>query len=147
MGIYYGHYKAHYLSLVLSSVKYVLVNIAVENSQPLERWYSRVSVIIEKSKGVVEVSKLRAILLLEADLNTLYKILFNTRVILLIEKKQQISYEIIGGRRGYSALHIALNKKLVSDIANQYKAPIVVISLDTTNYYNKIAHPITSLTC
>ena len=74
--------------------------------------------MIEKSKEVVDKTKLHIILLLEVDFNTLYKILFNSRVILSIEKNQQILYEIIGGRRGHSALYITLNKKLISDIEN-----------------------------
>ena len=54
--------------------------------------------MLEKSKGVVNAIKLHRILLLEADFNALYKILFNSRVILPIEKNQQILYEIIGKR-------------------------------------------------
>ena len=69
------------------------------------------------------------------------------RVILSIEKKQQIPYKIIEGRREYSALHNALNKKLISDVANQHKVLIVVILADASNCYNRIAYPITSLIC
>ena len=39
-----------------------------------------------------------------------------------------------------------INKKVFSDISNQKKASSVVISADTTNCYNRIAHPFTSLT-
>ena len=40
------------------------------------------------------------------------------RLILSLKYKKDMPYEIIGRRRGYSAIYIALNKKLVSDIAN-----------------------------
>ena len=43
--------------------------------------------MLEKLPGNINVSKLRAILLLEADFNALNKILFNTRVMLLMEIK------------------------------------------------------------
>ena len=87
------------------------------------------------------------ILLLEADFNALYEILFNSRVILSIEKNQQILCEIIGVRRGHSTLHVALNKKLISDVANQQKVLIIVILADATNCYDRITYPITSLAC
>ena len=75
--------------------------------------------MLEKSAGNVQVSKLRAILLLEADFNVLNKIVFNNRILPLLEANGSIPYEIIGGRRGQSSLHVALNKKLVCDISNQ----------------------------
>ena len=104
--------------MAVSSVKCSLVNIAIANQRPLERWRSRVSVILEKSKGYINIAKLRAILLLEADFNALNKIVFNTKLIPSLERTNSIPYEIIGGRRGQSSIHVALNKKLVSDIVN-----------------------------
>ena len=74
--------------------------------------------MLEKSIGNVQVSKLRAILLLEADFNILNKIIFNNHTLLLLEVSQSISYEIIGGRRGQLSIYVALNKKLVSNISN-----------------------------
>ena len=85
---------------------------------PLERWQNRVSIILEKSTGNIQVSKLRAILLLEADFNALNKIVFNNRTISNLEASNSIPYEVIGGRRGQSSIHVALNKKLVCDISN-----------------------------
>ena len=75
--------------------------------------------MLEKSVGNVQVSKLRAILLLEADFNTLNKIIFNNCTLPSLEVSQSILYEIIGGRRSQSSIHVALNKKLVSNISNQ----------------------------
>ena len=43
------------------------------------------SVILEKSLGNIHVQKLREILLLEVDFNTLYKIIFNRRIVLVLE--------------------------------------------------------------
>ena len=53
-----------------------------------------------------------------------------------LEHKKAILYEIIGRRRGYSAIYIVLNKKIVLDIANQEKRPTIIISADVTNYYD-----------
>ena len=57
-------------------------------------------------------------LLLEADYNTSSKIIFNIRMIPTLEVRDSILYEIVGGHRSQSAIHIAINKKLMADIAN-----------------------------
>ena len=62
-------------------MKCKLVNLAIRNRSPLHHWTKGISVMLEKKPGVVKVTKLRAILLLEADFNGINKILFNTRLI------------------------------------------------------------------
>jgi len=56
--------------------------------------------MLEKEKGNINVEKLRAILLLEADFNRLNKIIYNSRVIPELEKREEILFEVIRGRRG-----------------------------------------------
>ena len=74
--------------------------------------------MLKKSSRNVNISKLRAILLLEADFNEMNKILFNSHILSQLESSKDISYEVIGGRRSQSSYHIALSKKLVSDKSN-----------------------------
>ena len=88
---------------------------------------------------------MRAILLLEVDFNSLNKIIYNYRVLPKLKANRVIPYEVISGRKGHSSLHVALNKKLVCDIENQIKRPMVVILADMTNCYNYIAYPVASL--
>ena len=66
--------------------------------------------MLEKKANNISVSKLHAILFLEADFNVAKKILFNTRMILQIEINNEIPREIVGGRRSQSAIHITINK-------------------------------------
>ena len=56
--------------------------------------------MLEKEKGNINVKKLRAILLLEADFNGLNKIIYNSRVIPELEKREEIPFEVVRGRRG-----------------------------------------------
>ena len=63
--------------------------------------------MIEKKKRIIYISKLWAILLLEADLNELYKIIFSCHLLSSLEHGNKISYEIIEGTRDQSAYHIA----------------------------------------
>ena len=101
--------------------------------------------MLEKVEGNINVQKLRAILLLEADFNTMHKIIFNNRPLPKIEADNAIPMEIIGGRRSQAATHLALNKKLIADIANVRKLPTATICADATNCYNRVAHPFASL--
>ena len=91
------------------------------------------------------MQKLRAILLLEADFNAMHKIIFNNRLMPRIEADNAIPMEVIGGRRSQAATHLALNKKLIADIANVWKRPTATICADATNCYDRVAHPFASL--
>ena len=101
--------------------------------------------MLEKVSGHINMQKLRAILLLEADFNALHKIIFNNRLMPKIEADNVIPMEVIGGRRSQAATHLALNKKLIADIANVRKLPSVTICADATNCYDRVAHPFASL--
>ena len=62
--------------------------------------------------------KLRVILLLEADFNALYKIIFNKKILLILEQNKLILKEILRGRKEQSAIHIVINKKVIANILN-----------------------------
>ena len=93
----------------------------------------------------MKIKKLRVILLLEADSNTLYKIIFNSRLMSVLEVSIEILQEITDGKGIKTATYLALSKKLIEDIANTKKLLIVTICIDITNYYNRVLHPFASL--
>ena len=74
--------------------------------------------ILEKFPEIINVAKLRAILLLKANFNAIHKIIFNTRILLSLEFNKLISNKIIGSRYGQSVIQVVINKKVISDIAN-----------------------------
>ena len=98
-GLYFGNYKAHTEMMEITEIKCKILNLAIRGGQPLARWVKGVSVMLEKVAGNVNVQKLRAILLLEADFNALHKIIFNNRLIPNLEVANAIPMEVIGGRR------------------------------------------------
>ena len=75
------------------------MNLAISNSKSLAQWKNGILIILEKKPNEYLVSKLRAILLLEADFNIANKIIFNTQMIPTMERKSEIPREIIGGRK------------------------------------------------
>ena len=74
--------------------------------------------MLEKAPANIDVKKLRAILLLEADFNAVHKIIFNRKIMLRLKDVNIIPNEIINGRRIQAVTHLALSKKLISDIVN-----------------------------
>jgi hypothetical protein len=101
--LHYGHYLAQSRSKVLSAVKYNLVNLMLKNNTLLDKWKNSISIMLKKSKENIQVAKLRAILLLKVDFNSLNKIIYSSRVLPKLEDNRVIPYEVISGRRGQSS--------------------------------------------
>ena len=96
-GLHFRYYKVMNEAYELAVYKVELANLAILNKSLLDRWLNRVSIMLLKKEADLSVSKLRAILLLEADYNAMNKILFNTHLILSLEEYNIIPREIMGG--------------------------------------------------
>ena len=60
----------------------------------LKRWSRGLSVILKKMLGITLVTKLRAILLMEADVNTSNKTMYYVRMMNQVQKHNMMSEEI-----------------------------------------------------
>ena len=69
--------------------------------------------MIEKLKGVIRVDKLRALLLMEADFNSLNKLIFSSRMIKFSEQHKRVPGELFGSRKKLSAILVTVNRRLV----------------------------------
>jgi hypothetical protein len=118
-GLHYGHYKAATHSELLSEIHALMTELAVTGGAPLARWESGLSAMLEKTKGVIQVDKLRAILLMEADFNFYNGLMFAKRMMDRAESKDWIPGEIYGGRRNHEAIKVAMNRRLTADISRQ----------------------------
>ncbi len=72
-GLHFGHYIAGTDCNYILQFHVLLVLLALKKGIALERWLNGLSVMLEKMFGVRLVSKLRAILLMEADFNAMNK--------------------------------------------------------------------------
>ena len=80
---------ANFLDLVLST------------GTVLHRWAKGLSVMLEKIKGNINVDKLRAILLMEADYNFVSKLLLGVRLMYAIEGRKGFPEELGGSRKNH----------------------------------------------
>ena len=103
--------------------------------------------MLMKKENSIRVDKLRAILLLEADINAVSKIVFNIKLMPRLESLQLIPNEIIGARRHKSAMHSALNRHFFLDLSKLRCTPCAIIGADATNCFDRIVHPFASLAC
>jgi len=73
--------------------------------------------MLEKTKGIIQVDKLHAILLMEADFNFYNGLMFAKWMVDRAESQCWIPREIYGGRKNHEAIEVALNRCFLADIA------------------------------
>ncbi len=120
------------------------VTITLAHAIQLERWSHGLSVMLEKTLGVTLVSKLRAILLMEADFNATNKIVYGNRMMKNVRRFNRMPEEIFS-EKNRMADDGTLCKTLFYDIMRQARVPAAIASVDASNCYNRIAHAIASL--
>ena len=80
-GLHFGHYIAGTDCDYISQFHALQILLALKKGIALEWWSKGLSVMLEKTLGVRLVSKLRAILLMEADFNTMNKKVYGIRML------------------------------------------------------------------
>ena len=118
-----------------------MTELAVTGGTPLVRWESGLSVMLEKTKGVIQVDKLRAILLMEADFNFYNGLMFAKRMMDQAKDNSWIPNELYGGRRNHEAIEVAMNRCLTADISRQRCAPLAIASVDAQTSYDRMPTP------
>lgn len=144
-GLHFGHWKAAARSDELSEIHAVFTEIAVSTGYSPSRWQQGLSVMLEKTKDCRVPEKLRAILLMEADLNFANKLFFGKRMMYKAEDSNQIPREIQGSRKNLQAIDISINTGLTWDIFRQKKIAGTLTSVDAAACYDRMAHSIISL--
>ena len=100
--------------------------------------------MLQKLFGCSLITKLRAILLMEADLNCSTKTVFGIRM-LDKARRQNLMPEEVFSERNKMADDGTLTKVLTYDIIRQTRRSAGLASVDANNCYNRIAHAIASL--
>ena len=100
--------------------------------------------MLEKMFGVRHVSKLRTILLMEADSNTMNKEVYGIRMLDNARKYKLIPEEIFS-KQNRTADDGGLVKMLFYDIPRQTRSPAAIASVDASNCYDRIVHAMASL--
>lgn len=146
-GLHFGHYKASTSSNTLSEIHSFFTEILFRTGYPLQRWKNGLQVILEKKQNVILVSKLRAILLMEADFNFGNKLLVGSRMIKNVHKNGHIPLALYGGVKGRRVEIMALGRRLIADVLRQKRSQGAIASVDAQACYDRITHSTASLCC
>ena len=128
-GLHFGHYKVIAASDFISKMHALKLTLISKIGLAHVRWVRGPSVMLEKITGVALVTKLRAILLMEADFNYHSRLIFGSRMMDLAQKHDMIP-EAIFSKKGKMTEYAILQQVLVYDIAQQLKRPLVVASVN-----------------
>ena len=143
-GLHFGHYIVGSKSDIVAHYHAARVLVVLAHAIQLERWSRKLSVMLEKTLGVTLVSKLRAILLMEADFNASNKILYGVRM-MQNARAYQFMPEEIYSEKNQMADDGTLTKTLFYDVTRQARIPATIASVDASNCYDRIAHAMASL--
>ncbi len=143
-GLHFGHYKVGGKSNIIAHYHAARVTVTLAHAIQLERWSRGLSIMLEKTLRVTLVLKLQAILLMEADINAMNKIVYSDRMMTNVCKYNLMPEEIFS-EKNRMADDGTLCKTLFYDITRQAQVPAAITSVNASNCYNRIAHAIASL--
>ena len=143
-GVHFGHYVAATEQIPLARFFAKQISYITQTGRAPSRWGVGLNVLLEKIAGVALVNKLRAILLIEGDMNMANRLVFGDRMMALARSlglipDEQFAEQQSDGQDG------AFFKRLLADISRQLKIPLAIISADAANCYDRVAHAFASL--
>ena len=142
---HFGHYKAASNSPMLSELHASFQHIVSHTGICLIRWAKGLTVMLEKLAGVIRVNKLRALLLMEADFNSVNKLIFGHRMIKQAEKHKRLPEELYSSRSSLNAILVAINRRFVIDIFKQKRRSGAIAGVDAAQCYDRIVHSLSML--
>ena len=142
----YSHYKTLHLkdSKILHDLFDVFM-LAVNNGIVLDRWCTTVTTLIEKDSGSPKIHRMRAIHIIECELQFLSKYLYIQKMMPQVEKLNLVTDEQYGGRNQRQAQSAVLNKIMYYDVTRQNKTPSAFMDDDARACYDRIVTPLSAV--
>ena len=147
-GRHYGHYKI--LEAIKSTylqVIYGILQLALETSTILDRWKKTVTTLLEKKEGRPYIHKLRAIHIVEGDLQFIARFFYSHKMIRYTEENNLISDEQYGGRKNRRAQSDVLNKLCYYNISHETLQSCAFMDDNARACYDRIVTSLSSLEC
>ena len=142
--LHFGHTMAQAFSKRLTKLKLMQLNIVLMIGMPLERWLHGITVMLEKERGNINIEKLRAICLFEADFNWVLKVIYAKRMMANARKHDLLEPETFAVA-GSSAPDATMAKIMFVDVNRLQHRNHAVASVDLGQCYDCVAHGFCSL--
>ena len=128
----------------LTSFRIKMLNLILRLGLPLERWLNGILLLLQKEIGNIDIDKLRAIILFEADFNWLLKMIFSKRLTSRAIENDTLPQEFFA-IKGRSAKEAILARTLWCDTNRLQHRSFAVVSADLSQCFDLINHPQCSL--
>ena len=142
--MHFGHYKAGSISEYIDHSHALKATLFLHHGRVLDRWAQGLLVMLQKMFGCSLITKLRLILLMEADFNGSNKQVYGIRM-LANARKYNLMPEGIHSEQNRMANDVTLTKAIAYDVIWQTRHPAGITSVSADNCYDRIAHAIASL--
>jgi hypothetical protein len=142
--LHFGHFMAGCKHSQIGRIESTMANFPLRSGYSPKRWQQGIEVMLLKKKDNFHVSKLRAILLFEADFNHNNKRLGRS-LMKHAELNDWLAPEQYGSRKQLSAIDHCLNKRLSFDIIRQLKHSAALCVNDMKGCYDRIVHSVASV--
>jgi hypothetical protein len=134
-GRHFRHYKVGLRSSYIAYLQALQATLVVQRGIVLEQWLSGLLVMLKKIFGYSLITKLRSILLMEADFNATNKTIYGIRMLANVRKYKLMPEEVYS-ERNRLADDGTLSKVLFYDIVRQLWRPAGLASADAENCYD-----------
>ena len=141
----YSHYKTLLDEDRFLRIIHGIFDLALDHNIILDRWVQTVTTLMPKDEGPIYVHRLRAIHVVEAELQFFSKRLYAKQMVGLAEKKGLITDEQYGGRKGRRAQSVVLNKLMYYNITFQKREPAAFMDDDAKACYDRIIPSLASV--
>lgn len=142
----YAHYKTllHLAPSVIRNIFDVMM-LAIKNNIVLKRWCTTITTLIEKDAGQPKIHRMRAIHIVEAEMQFFSKSLYVQKMMKNVESLNLVSDEQYGGRAQRQAQSAVLNKVQYYDITRQLRTPSAFMDDDARACYDRIVTPLSAV--
>ena len=141
----YSHYKTLLENNRILRIIHGIFDLALDYNVVLNRWAQTVTTLMPKDDGPIYVHRLRAIHVVEAELQFFSKIVYAKRMVNLAETNNEITDEQYGGRKGRRAQSVVLNKLMYYGITYQRREEAAFMDDDAKACYDRIIPSLASV--
>ena len=136
----YNHYKSMLKGGGMKQIKLIhsILELSRANGIILDRWKKTVTTLMEKDTGKPRIHRMRAIHIIEAEVQFLAKLFYCKKLMENAEKHDIITKQQYGGRKDQQAQSAVINKLLYYNIAHQQVMNAAFIDDDARNCYDRI---------
>ena len=137
----YNHYKTLLIEEGgedILKLLHAIVELARKYGIILNRWQKTVTTLMEKKQGVPKIHRMRALHIIEAEVQFLAKLFYCKKLLFNAEKFDLITNQQYGGRNEKQTQMAVINKLLYYNICHQQVMEAAFVDDDARNCYDRI---------